>query len=193
MILVLLPLNSVILSSRFVDRTSIIETSLSYGIGIPYGPSPLGPRTKCRKSGRQSSGVQSETDLPKSRAVRSDVLCSKFHLRVYCVASGALKVYHYPRVLALFSSMPFSLPESGDPNPSLAPHLTNTSLQTGLGEAGVRLLEELVGCQILSPGWDRKLTEEDVNDLIDQIGQILSETFKAALGNPVHFQVTKPQ
>lgn len=88
--------------------------------------------------------------------------------------------------------MPFSLPESGNPNPALAPHLTNTSLQTGKGEAGVRLLKELVGCQILSPDWDRKLTEEDVNDLTDQIGEILSETFKAALGNPVHFQVTNP-
>ena len=54
----------------------------------------------------------------------------------------------------------------------------------------MRLLEELVGCQILSPDWDRKLTEEDVNDLTNQIGEILSETFKAALGNPVHFQVT---
>jgi len=63
-------------------------------------------------------------------------------------------------------------------------------LQTDQGENGVRLLSELVGCQILSLGWDRKLTEEDVNDLINQIGQILSATFKAALENPVHFQVT---
>ena len=71
----------------------------------------------------------------------------------------------------------------------MTPHLTNTSLQKDRGEAGVRLLSELVGCQILSPGWDRELTEEDVNDLIGQIGQILSEAFKAALENPVHFQV----
>lgn len=85
--------------------------------------------------------------------------------------------------------MPFVLPEVGDPNPSLTPHLTNTSLQTNRGEAGVRLLNELVGCRILSPGWDRKLTEEDVKDLIYQMGEILSETFKAALENPVHFQV----
>ena len=109
---------------------------------------------------------------------------------MYCVASGALKVHLYTRILALFSSVPFALPETGDSNPSLTPHLTNTSLQTDQGEAGIRLLNELVGCQILSPGWDRKLTEEDVNDLIGRIGEILSETFKAALGNPVHFQVT---
>ena len=109
---------------------------------------------------------------------------------MYCVASGALKVHLYTRILALFSSVPFVLPEAGDPKPPLAPHLTNTSLQTDRGEAGVRLLDELIGCQILSPGWDRKLTEEDVNDLVDQAGEILSETFKAALENPVHFQVS---
>jgi len=108
---------------------------------------------------------------------------------VYCVASGALKVYHYTRILALFSSEPFALPDAGDSNPSLAPHLTNTSLQTDRGETGVRLLDELVGCQILSPGWNRKLTEGDVKDLVNQIGEVLSETFKAALENPVHFQV----
>ena len=32
--------------------------------------------------------------------------------------------------------------------------------------------------------------EEDVNDLTNQISKILSETFEAALGNPIHFQVT---
>jgi len=109
---------------------------------------------------------------------------------VYCVASGALKVYLYTRILALFSSVPFALPEAGDLAPSLTPHLTNTSLQTDRGEAGVRLLDELVGCQILSPGWDRTLTEGDVKNLIDQMGEVLSETFKAALENPVHFQVS---
>lgn len=119
----------------------------------------------------------------------SDASRTQFHLRVYCVASGALKVYQYTRVLALFSSEPFALPEAGDSNPSLVPHLTNTSLQTDRGETGVRLLDELVGCQNLSPGLNRKLTEEDVKDLINKTGEILSETFKAALENPVHFQV----
>lgn len=95
----------------------------------------------------------------------------------------------YTRILALFSPVPFVVPEAGDANPSLTPHLTNTSLQTGRGDAGVRLLSELVGCQVLSPGWNRKLTEVDVNDLIGQMGDILSETFKAALENPIHFQV----
>lgn len=124
-----------------------------------------------------------------SYTIQPNASRKKFHLRVYCVASGALKVYLYTRILALFSSVPFALPETDDSNPSLTPHLTNTSLQTDRGEASVRLLDELVGCQILSPGWGRKLTEEDVNDLVEKIGEIISETFKAALETPVHFQV----
>jgi tubulin--tyrosine ligase len=148
----------------------------------------------CWKGRRQSSGTQGKINsLTPSYTIRADVSCTKFHLRAYCVASGALKVFLYTRILALFSSVPFVLPGAGDSNPSLKPHLTNTSLQADLGEASVRLLSELVGCQIFSPGWVRKsseVTQEDVNDLIDQMREILSETFKAALENPVHFQVT---
>ncbi|KAJ3718805.1 tubulin-tyrosine ligase family-domain-containing protein, partial [Lentinula raphanica] len=78
----------------------------------------------------------------------------KFHLRAYCVASGALTLYLYNRVLALFSSLPYTVPNASDSSTStqadLAPHLTNTSLQTHRGEQGVRLLNELIGCHILS-------------------------------------------
>lgn len=81
----------------------------------------------------------------------------KFHIRVYCVASGALSVFLYTRTLALFSALPYTTPSKppGDSEDAqvedidLAPHLTNTSLQTERGEAGVRLLDELVGCHAL--------------------------------------------
>ncbi|KAI0374272.1 tubulin-tyrosine ligase [Pilatotrama ljubarskyi] len=79
----------------------------------------------------------------------------KFHLRVYCVASGAIKLYVYDRILALFSAVPYTPPSQQGRNDDtdeldLAAHLTNTSLQTDRGEAGVRLLDELVGCHVLS-------------------------------------------
>ncbi|TFY81546.1 hypothetical protein EWM64_g2472 [Hericium alpestre] len=120
----------------------------------------------------------------------------KFHLRAYCVASGALKVYLYTRILALFSSLPFKLPASEDAkdaNPNLARHLTNTSLQTHRGEEGVRLLDELVGCHILSDsqakaGLRPLFTSEDVATIQDQIAEVLAETFKAAVETAVHFQ-----
>ncbi|KAJ3719732.1 tubulin-tyrosine ligase [Lentinula raphanica] len=118
----------------------------------------------------------------------------KFHLRAYCVASGALTLYLYNRVLALFSSLPYTVPNASDSSTStqvdLAPHLTNTSLQTHRGEQGVRLLNELVGCHILSDGFEDHpiLTLDDVDDILGQISSVLSETFKAALENPIHFQ-----
>jgi hypothetical protein len=73
----------------------------------------------------------------------------------------------------------------------LAPHLTNTSLQSHHGEDSVRLLEELINCRILSGGLedDAKLTAEDVTEIIRQIVDILAETFKAGLETPIHFQV----
>ncbi|KAF9068065.1 tubulin-tyrosine ligase family-domain-containing protein [Rhodocollybia butyracea] len=117
----------------------------------------------------------------------------KFHLRVYCVASGALTLYLYNRVLALFSSLPYSHPDPQDEKLDLAPHLTNTSLQTHRGEEGVRLLDELVGCHILSTGTgtaepSSTLTPENVSVIISQIAVVLADTFKAGLENPVNLQ-----
>ncbi|KAJ7785987.1 tubulin-tyrosine ligase [Mycena metata] len=120
----------------------------------------------------------------------------KFHLRAYCVASGALKVYLFNKILALFSAVPYVQPsteedEDGDPLPvDLGPHLTNTSLQSDRGEEGVRLFEELISCQILSgPSNARaQFSAEDMKSIIDQIIVVLAETFKAALENPIHFQ-----
>lgn len=130
----------------------------------------------------------------------------QFHMRVYCVASGALQVYFYDRILALFSSSPYASPfalvkDLDNPITDLSAHLTNTSLQTDKGEAGVRLLDELVGCHLLSrPGVSSLdaqrgqadspvFTEGDVANLKDQIAEILGDTFTAALGMSVHFQV----
>lgn len=72
------------------------------------------------------------------------------------------------------------------------PHLTNTALQTHRGEEGVRLFDELVGCQILSQPTAEgpiALTAVHIAGIQDQMADILAETFKAALETPVHFQV----
>ncbi|KIM85357.1 hypothetical protein PILCRDRAFT_817360 [Piloderma croceum F 1598] len=126
----------------------------------------------------------------------------KFHLRAYFVASGAITLYMYPRILALFSAVPYSPPiaeeipeRGGHISIDMTPHLTNTSLQRHRGE-GVRLLDELVGCPILSHSAssqnaiDRQLTltNGDIAVLKDQMADVLSETFRAAIENPVHFQ-----
>ena len=120
------------------------------------------------------------------------------------MASGALCLYLYPHILALFSAVPYAAPvlpevDGVERHPSsidLTPHLTNTSRQTHRGEADVRLLDELIGCSILSSDENGKgpdgcltLTSGNVTAIKDQMAQILAETFKAALEMPVHFQV----
>ena len=101
-------------------------------------------------------------------------------------------------MLALFASKPYtppvSAPASGD-SIDLAPHLTNSSLQTHRGEDGVRLFDELVGCHILPHGADSPgsnyptLTSGHLGIIQDQIADALAETFTAALQSPIHFQV----
>ncbi|CAE6449299.1 unnamed protein product [Rhizoctonia solani] len=118
----------------------------------------------------------------------------KFHLRVYCVASGALKLFMSPNILALFAGTAYIPPSSQseeDPsNMDLSPHLTNTALQDSVHESSIRLLQELVGCDVLfAPDSDETLRLEDVKDIEDQVSNILAETFKAALASAVHFQV----
>ncbi|KAI6005236.1 tubulin-tyrosine ligase family-domain-containing protein [Pisolithus orientalis] len=99
----------------------------------------------------------------------------KFHLRTYVVASGALR--------------PYDLPRRGN-DKYLLPHLTNTSLQIHRGEEGVRLFDELIGCHILSGSrGDLLLSELDIADIKEQMAWILADVFKAAVEQPVHFQV----
>jgi tubulin---tyrosine ligase len=117
----------------------------------------------------------------------------KFHLRAYCVAEGALNIYLFPKMLALFSSIPYSRPSlqegTDETTIDLRAHLTNSALQTALGEENVRLLTELIGSTILSGPERRKFTEEDVARLIDQVALVVGEVFKPALDSAVHFQV----
>lgn len=87
--------------------------------------------------------------------------------------------------------MPYTEPLYDDEGRiDLQPHLTNTSFHMKNGEAGVRLLSELVGSSILSSGENCLLTASDVADIVQQMANILGETFRAALANPVHFQVS---
>lgn len=100
----------------------------------------------------------------------------------------------YEHILALFSSEPYHAPIRSDLelSVSLTPHLTNTYLQTHRGEENVRLLDELIGCRILSGGEESRnnvLNTVDVAVIKQQIADTLSETFKAALDQPIHFQV----
>ena len=167
--------------------------------GVPIqafivGPA-RGPPRRCAVSTRRSAtGSQGLSRLLIDVGCFL-IRCAQFHLRAYCVAAGDLTLYLYTRVLALFSSDPYSPPAPAtDGAIDLAPHLTNSSLQTHRGEEGVRLLDELIGCHVISgdagSGPRSILTLRHIENIQDQMADTLSETFKAAIQSPIHFQVT---
>ncbi|THH11119.1 hypothetical protein EW145_g858 [Phellinidium pouzarii] len=163
------------------DPTNVALSQLRHFVIQEYLPNPIliDPR-EVVVDPKNISSVPSKEDLKGH----------KFHLRAYCVASGALSVYLYPHVLALFSSEPYKKPSeiSGSSGSfDLRPHLTNTCLQEDKGEENVRLLQELIGCSILS-SYEEKITKNDIDSFLKQIAEIIAETFRAALQMPVHFQ-----
>ncbi|KAF8609235.1 tubulin-tyrosine ligase [Ceratobasidium sp. AG-I] len=164
------------------DKTTVMTSQLRHFVIQEYLSSPL-------------LFDPSQANLDPSSLRTTNPEGRKFHLRVYCVASGALKLFMCPNILALFAGTtytPPSLDPEDDPEDmDLSPHLTNTALQENADESSVRLLKELVGCSILS-GSDPNssvFSLEDVQDIEDQVADVLAETFKAALASVVHFQV----
>jgi tubulin--tyrosine ligase len=107
----------------------------------------------------------------------------KFHIRTYVLAVGALKVYVYKPMLALFAANPYTAPwQTSDPNQHLTSHLTNTCLQTGERNGSVHAFWSLPDAvQGLSPQWKQ--------DSFDKICEITGQIFEAAArGMMVHFQ-----
>jgi tubulin---tyrosine ligase len=92
----------------------------------------------------------------------------KFHIRAYVVAFGAMKVYVWSEMLALFASKPYSSAREMDR------HLTNTCLQEGSDN--------------VFEFWSLPLPELD--GVFKQICEITGEVFMAAAaGQQMHFQV----
>ncbi|CAL3970879.1 unnamed protein product [Diplocarpon coronariae] len=106
----------------------------------------------------------------------------KFHIRTYVLAYGALKVYVYKPMLALFAAAPYVPPwsTSSDPTLDLSPHLTNTCLQAGSHDGSVESFFQLSSHQ---------LSNEKKDDIFRQICDTTGEIFEAAArGMSVHFQ-----
>ncbi|KAG9658533.1 TTL-domain-containing protein, partial [Aureobasidium melanogenum] len=107
----------------------------------------------------------------------------KFHIRTYVLAVGALKVFVYKPMLALFAGKTYTAPwETEDPNEELASHLTNTCMQTGEREGSVHAFWPLPdNVSGLPSNWKQ--------NTFDQICKITGEVFEgAARGMMVHFQ-----
>ncbi|GCE99124.1 putative tubulin--tyrosine ligase pby1 [Zygosaccharomyces mellis] len=108
----------------------------------------------------------------------------KFHLRCYISCRGALEVYVYDRMLALFAPTSFTPLKNGAFSPTdildLECHLTNTCLQTKTKEKDVSVTE-----------FDRipDLSQEQKSRIKSQIHQISHDVFLGALKvNAVNFQ-----
>ncbi|KIV99771.1 uncharacterized protein PV09_08577 [Verruconis gallopava] len=108
----------------------------------------------------------------------------KFHIRTYVLAVGALSVYVYKPMLALFASQPYAAPWEED---DLKAHLTNTCLQhTGDRDGAVHAfwdLEDEPSCATSDP--DRAWKDA----VFEQICAVTADVFLAAAkNNAVHFQ-----
>ena len=109
----------------------------------------------------------------------------KFHIRTYVLAVGALKVYVYKPMLALFAGKPYSPPSSEETAPDLSAHLTNTCLQTGEREGSVHAFWSLPSTL---PDLQTQTTDcrEDVfKQICDATGQVFEA---AARSMSIHFQ-----
>lgn len=91
----------------------------------------------------------------------------KFHIRVYVLAVGALSVYVYKPMLALFAAQPYAAPWETQ---ELRSHLTNTCLQgSNVREGSVKAF------------WDLEdLSQKQKEEVFNQICKVTGEVFEAA-------------
>jgi len=114
----------------------------------------------------------------------------KFHLRVYVLAVGALRVYVYHDILALFAAEPYAPPWTtlGETlaNSDLKRHLTNTCLQDGSREGSVRQFWDLENDPVSIADTGTSSWKEAV---FSEITSLTSQLFLAAARTqPIHFQ-----
>ncbi|RPA74943.1 tubulin-tyrosine ligase [Ascobolus immersus RN42] len=106
----------------------------------------------------------------------------KFHIRTYVLAVGALKVYVYREMLALFSAQSYRHPGEAEDveevNAELGGHLTNTCLQGAFTDP-----------DSVKTFWSLDLPQEKLEKVFKDIGEIVGDLFEsAARTQRVHFQ-----
>ena len=105
----------------------------------------------------------------------------KFHIRVYVLAVGALRVYVYREMLALFAAPPYQPPTESEQTLDLAGHLTNTCFQDDSTKATSVYQFWNLEDSGLSPDWK--------DQVFEQICHVTGEVLEAAAREQmVHFQ-----
>jgi tubulin--tyrosine ligase len=121
-------------------------------------------------------------------------LLRKFHIRTYVLATGALQIYVYRPMLALFAARPYVPPWDdvlqADREEAMKAHLTNTCLQdSGDREGSVGLFWSLPDTLPTQPFIAPTQTADWKAAIFAQLCKITGETFEAAArGMSIHFQ-----
>ncbi|RYO42811.1 hypothetical protein AA0111_g686 [Alternaria arborescens] len=167
------------------EGNGIITSQLRHFIAQPYIHPPL---------------LLSPPSLATASSSSSPETLRKFHIRTYVLATGALQVYVYRPMLALFAARPYVPPWDAalqeNREEAMKAHLTNTCLQdSGDREGSVGLFWDLpetipgqppftsTNGKTLDVGKDWK------NQAFSQILETTSQTFEAAArGMSIHFQ-----
>lgn len=125
----------------------------------------------------------------------------KFHLRVYVVAVGNLRVYVYRDILALFSYKTYShcprLDEETS-GPDMTSHITNTCVQMDDLDENDAELRARAEAECVKRFWDLDLTEEGRSDVelnhelknvvYEQVKKCVGELFECMAYEPTVFQ-----
>lgn len=169
------------------EGRGIITSQLRHFIAQPYIHPPL----LLKPLSSASTGTATE-DFGALR---------KFHVRTYVLAVGALKVYVYKPMLALFAARPYTPPSastfSGNLDEAMRAHLTNTCLQnTNERDGSVALFWSLPDDIPPQPPAASNTSPIPVHasaqwkdDIFKQICATTSEVFEAAARSmSIHFQ-----
>lgn len=122
----------------------------------------------------------------------------KFHIRTYVLATGALQIFVYKPMLALFAARSYSPPWASDfeseeeREDAMRAHLTNTCLQdTGDREGSVGLFWNLPD-DITSQSntkIEASIPQDWKDQVFNQVKEITGQAFEAAArGMGIHFQ-----
>ena len=167
------------------EGNGIITSQLRHFIAQPYIHPPL---------------LLSPPSLATPSSSSSPETLRKFHIRTYVLATGALQVYVYRPMLALFAARPYVPPWDAalqeNREEAMKAHLTNTCLQdSGDREGSVGLfwdLPETIPGQppfTSSNGKTLDVGKGWKDEVFSQILKTTSQTFEAAArGMSIHFQ-----
>jgi tubulin--tyrosine ligase len=114
----------------------------------------------------------------------------KFHIRTYVLAYGALKVYVYREMLALFAAEAYVEPGAGHDGSGedMKGHLTNTCLQDGTREGSVLKFWDLPSTLASTAKSSTTDNEDWRMSAFESICACTSALFLAAAAQPTNFQ-----